>query len=228
MAECNLNIKAKLLGITMVLYFFSIGLPGQILPANKKKQGKSAFLQEWKGGIGGALISAGGVLSGFLISGLIERAIPDNGSDEEMFGFGLLPVMFALSSVPVTVAWGVHRAGQAFNPEGEYWHAWVGSMVGVVVSIPVNSLIYKLANSYSDHWLVNLTPFILDPFVIIPFTAILSYNLLGRHKKHKDSTSLLNFKQGAFEMGSPIPRVYPNPYLHGKICSQVSLLRISL
>jgi len=125
------------------------------------------------------------------------------------------------------VSWGVNRSGKKINPNGKYWHALAGSLLGAAVSIPINSLIYSLTTSSSTPLIVNIAPFILDPFVIIPIASVLAYNLLGRSQKSKELHSVFNIRQGALEIGTPVPVVYPNRLMDGNVCAQISLLNIS-
>lgn len=182
----------------------------------------NTYWSEWLGGLKGSLISTGGLAVSSLLVYLSYSYSPTAGIlGPGGFMIGLLGVAASIATLPLFVSGGVNRAGQKMNTGGKYWQAFVGSLAGTVVFLTLDLMVLNT----SPGWAYVTIP--LTFMALVPAASALTYQLFGNRNKTYSPVSLLNFTPGDFEFGKPVPVVYPDPYMQNKICTQISLLKIS-
>jgi hypothetical protein len=233
-------MKAITLCIMLLACCMSTNSMGQFLPAGQvavsfaqnhagsvnyyrdslKKSG-NPVLDEWKYGAKWALFSTAGIA----FSALAMVVGGEGGAI-----LGLFAGFVSICTLPVFVSIGVNKIGKMYNPAGKSWKAVVGATVGTGALLAIEIMIF---NNRGNSSMGNSSVYMIFPmylvgaFAMVPLASVLTYNLFGHAPKATGNYSLLNFQNRKFQFGTPVPVVYPNPLMQGKICSQISLLSVA-
>lgn len=179
---------------------------------------KNPFLAEWNYGARWALFTTMGTAA--VITGIFLLARSNEGAFYTSIPVGMISII----ALPFLVSHGVNKIGRLYYPDGKAWMAFVGGLAGTAALIEMEILLVGSGRNF----LMVFPIYALGAFAIIPVASALTYNSFGQRNKSMTTGSLLNIQNGSFKIGTPVPVVYPNPLMEGKICSQISLLKITL
>jgi hypothetical protein len=187
----------------------SQNFPGDTLPKPRK-----LYAREWFGGFKGALISTGGIVISTVLIMTTYSGTPSGVG----FGIGIGCLLATVISQPFLVSYFAYKDGKKYFPEVRYWQPLTGALA-------VATLNYLVLLSSDPDWVILTTP--ITGLILMPVVAALTGRLFYKPGVRSAPGALVNIHNGHVEFGTPVPVVYPNPLMQNKICSQISLLRLS-
>jgi hypothetical protein len=192
---------------------------------------------EWLAGLKNAAISGGGLalsyslaVFGFSKYGMhLFGGEPDHPEYGPVILLGAAGVLTSFVAMPILVARGVTKAGQKYYPDSRNGQALAGALAGTAVSFGSLWLLSKVPFAFGGSLSIfsNLFRYEIVSLALVPLSSMLTYTLFNRRGPVSANTlSLMSVKNGRLSFGTPLPLVYRNPFMDGKMSTQLSLFSL--